>query len=176
MGSTLGHAALLAFATLAACGKAAPKDGASPSSPPSSSGPSSGGSAASPLPSASAAPSGSGALSPITLPPGGEDFTADARDLFRVAACGGTGPVPQGLDAGAIDAHCDQLKKQVDEYVSKWLDVATPFIAKIRPAGLPSEVVYPFGGGDLVTALVVYPDLSEVTTISLEPAGDVRKF
>jgi hypothetical protein len=35
-------------------------------------------------------------------------------------------------------------------------------------------VVYPFGGGDLTSALVVFPDATEITTISLEAAGDVR--
>jgi hypothetical protein len=36
-------------------------------------------------------------------------------------------------------------------------------------------VVYPFGGGDLVSALVAYPDAREITTISLEHAGDPRR-
>jgi hypothetical protein len=36
--------------------------------------------------------------------------------------------------------------------------------------------VYPFGGGDLVTAMVVYPDADEVTTISLEHAGDPTRL
>jgi hypothetical protein len=35
-------------------------------------------------------------------------------------------------------------------------------------------VVYPFGGGDLTSALATFPDADEITTISLEPAGDVR--
>jgi hypothetical protein len=35
-------------------------------------------------------------------------------------------------------------------------------------------VIYPFGGGDLSTALVAFPDATEITTISLEAAGDVR--
>ncbi|MEO7097448.1 MAG: hypothetical protein ABI175_29575, partial [Polyangiales bacterium] len=33
---------------------------------------------------------------------------------------------------------------------------------------------YPFAGGDLSTALTVYPDADEITTMSLEPAGDPR--
>src|SRR5215470_15906096 len=51
-----------------------------------------------------------------------------------------------------------------------------PFLAKLVPAGLPKQVVYPFGGGDLLTALATFPDMTEFTTISLEPAGDVRKI
>ena len=42
------------------------------------------------------------------------------------------------------------------------------------PADLPKAVVYPFGGGDLVTALATFPNADEFTTISLESAGDVR--
>ena len=41
-------------------------------------------------------------------------------------------------------------------------------------ADLPKAMVYPFGGGDLVTALATFPNAEEFTTISLEPAGDIR--
>jgi hypothetical protein len=37
-------------------------------------------------------------------------------------------------------------------------------------------VVYPFGGGDLLSALVAFPDATEITTISLEQAGDPRRL
>jgi hypothetical protein len=49
-------------------------------------------------------------------------------------------------------------------------------VAGQAPAGLPKAVVYPFGGGDLLTALATFPEMTEFTTISLEPAGDVRKI
>jgi hypothetical protein len=52
--------------------------------------------------------------------------------------------------------------------------VAKPFLAALRPKDLPRVVVYPFGGGDLVSALATFPDATEITTISLEPAGDIR--
>jgi hypothetical protein len=51
-----------------------------------------------------------------------------------------------------------------------------PFFAKIEPANLPKTVVYPFGGGDLLSALVAFPDATEITTISLELAGDPRRL
>jgi hypothetical protein len=60
------------------------------------------------------------------------------------------------------------------EYERTWVDVAKPFIAAIRPTDLPRVVVYPFGGGDLASALATFPEGTEFTTISLEPAGDVR--
>ncbi len=51
-----------------------------------------------------------------------------------------------------------------------------PYIAKLRPNKLPTTVVYPFGGGDLLSALATYPAATEITTISLEAAGDVSSI
>jgi hypothetical protein len=51
---------------------------------------------------------------------------------------------------------------------------ARAFFAEKVPATAPKKVVYPFSGGDLSTALTVYPDADEITTMSLEPAGDPR--
>jgi hypothetical protein len=59
-------------------------------------------------------------------------------------------------------------------YQKAWADPAQAFIAQLRPKDLPRAVVYPFGGGDLSSALAVFPDATELTTISLEAAGDVR--
>lgn len=58
------------------------------------------------------------------------------------------------------------------EYRRGYLAVAMPFFATIVPKDLPRTVVYPFGGGDLVSALAVFPDANDITTISLEPAGE----
>jgi hypothetical protein len=82
--------------------------------------------------------------------------------------------LPPQIDKKLVDAHCTQLQSSFAEYKREWLDVAGPFIAKLRPAGLPTTVVYPFGGGDLVSALATYPDATELTTVSLEIAGDIR--
>ena len=37
-------------------------------------------------------------------------------------------------------------------------------------------MVYPFGGGDLISALTTYPEATEITTMSLEHAGDPRRI
>jgi hypothetical protein len=121
-------------------------------------------------PAASAAPS---AVSPA-LPLDGKDFVAQVRTLFRVAACGPSGEVPSRFDAATVTRHCDELARAYADYRKTWVDVAKPFIASLRPKDLPRVVVYPFGGGDLTSALVTFPDASEITTISLEPGGDVR--
>ncbi|MBX3209483.1 MAG: hypothetical protein KF764_30900 [Labilithrix sp.] len=102
-------------------------------------------------------------------------FTRQVQGAFRVAACGGDDAfIPRQIDKSLVDAHCASLRASYAEYKREWLDVAAPFIAKLRPASLPTTVVYPFGGGDLVSALATFPDAAEITTISLEIAGDVR--
>ena len=121
---------------------------------------------------ASAAPSSRAAEAEAPLE--GLDFIDEARVLFRVAACGPSGDVPARFDAAAVGRHCTELGRAYDDYKKSWVDVAKPFLATLRPASLPRTVVYPFGGGDLVTALATFPDASEITTISLEPAGDIR--
>ena len=103
-----------------------------------------------------------------------QDFADQARLLFRVAACGPTGEVPARFDAAVVPQHCDELGHAYGEYRKAWVDVAKPFIAALRPKDLPATVVYPFGGGDFVSALATFPDADRITTISLEPAGDVR--
>lgn len=107
--------------------------------------------------------------------PAGEEFLADARLLFGVVACGGEEPAP-GLDAAAIEEHCAWLRPQLDAYRREYLGRATPFFAALRPRDLPGAVVYPFGGGDLLSALATYPAAREITTISLEHAGDPRRI
>jgi hypothetical protein len=107
-------------------------------------------------------------------PPAGKDFIAEARTLFGVAACGPRDAIPARFDAATVQAHCDELARAYADYRRTWVDFARPFIASLRPAHLPSAVVYPFGGGDLTSALATFPDATEITTISLEPAGDVR--
>lgn len=104
----------------------------------------------------------------------GADFIAQAKVLYRVAACGPSGDLPARFDANVVAKHCDELGRAYADYKKGWVDVAEPFIAALRPKELPGVVVYPFGGGDLVSALATFPDASEITTISLEPAGDVR--
>jgi hypothetical protein len=108
-------------------------------------------------------------------PLAGTLYTKQVQAAFRVAACAGSDALlPAHIDKKIVDAHCAMQQAAFAEYKKEWLDVAGPFIAKLRPAGLPTTIVYPFGGGDLVSALATYPDATELTTVSLEIAGDVR--
>jgi hypothetical protein len=104
----------------------------------------------------------------------GDDLVAPARELYRIAACGDAGEVPERFNRALVDAHCTTLRALYTRYRERWLKVAMPFIAGLRPKEISPRVVYPFGGGDLLSALAVYPDAEEITTLSLEPAGDVR--
>jgi hypothetical protein len=107
-------------------------------------------------------------------PVAGTDFGPAVRALFRVAACGGDDAIPPRFSAKAITAHCKDMAEIYAGYKKAWATGAQAFIAGLRPKDLPTRVVYPFGGGDLSSALAVYPDAAELTTISLEAAGDVR--
>ena len=106
----------------------------------------------------------------------GQDFGADARLLYRVAACGGNEALPANLDAKVIEKHCRMLQPQMEAYRRLYLARAQPFFAKVDPPNLPARVVYPFGGGDLLSALTTYPEAQEITTLSLELAGDPRRL
>ena len=104
------------------------------------------------------------------------DFIADAKVFYRVAVCGGTEAPPADLDAVAIEKHCAEMKKRYEYLQSNYLAKARAFFAPLQPADLPKTVVYPFGGGDLLSALVTYPNATEITTISLEHAGDPTRL
>jgi hypothetical protein len=109
-------------------------------------------------------------------PEAAADFIGDAKLFYRVVACGGTDPLPAGLDAATVEAHCAQMAKRYQHYTEKYVTPARAFFEPLRPATVPTTVVYPFGGGDLGSALVTFPDAREITTISLEHAGDPTRL
>jgi hypothetical protein len=100
-------------------------------------------------------------------------FDSELRLLFRMVACAGAEPIPAGLES-VVARHCELFQPTIQNYRKKHLPVAQPFLVALQPKGLPETVVYPFGGGDLLSALTTYPSLREVTTLSLEHAGDPR--
>lgn len=100
------------------------------------------------------------------------DFTPEIRILHAVAACGE--PAPAGYSAKVVDAHCAAVQKAIAAWKTNWRDKAGPFFAELLNGNYPSSVVYPFGGGDLLSLLAVYPDAIEYTTLSLEGMGDPR--
>lgn len=104
------------------------------------------------------------------------DFIADAKLYYRVVACGNAEPLPAGIDQAIVDKHCAEMAKRYASFTAKYITPARAFFADKRPATVPTTIVYPFGGGDLASALVTYPDAREVSTISLEHAGDPTRL
>ena len=102
------------------------------------------------------------------------DFIAEVKPLFDVVTCQGT--VPTGLDAKTIQSFCERQGKRYEHFRSGWSTRAQPFVSGILPATQPDELVYPFGGGDLMTALALFPKAKVITTLSLELAGDPRRL
>jgi hypothetical protein len=139
-------------------------------------------------PAATPPTSASGAVAaapPVALE--GADFIDDARLLYRIAACGNPdSPLPGelgGSDAAAaarldkiVGLHCKVIQSKLAEFRTTYFEKGRAWFDSVVPRALPTTVVYPFGGGDLLSALVAFPDATEVTTISLELAGDPRRL
>ena len=104
------------------------------------------------------------------------EFSGELQLLNRVVACrSNDAPMPADWQP-VVERHCKRLSEVMTKFRTRYVDRATPFLAKLKPARLPNRVVYPFGGGDLVSALVTYPEAVEVTTMSLEHAGDPTRL
>jgi len=103
----------------------------------------------------------------------GVQFKEAAIALFAVGACGAVTP-PASIPATHLTKHCTIVNRAQEDYRDAWVVKARAFFAEKVPATVPKKLVYPFAGGDLSTALTVYPDADEITTLSLEPAGDPR--
>lgn len=103
------------------------------------------------------------------------EFIDDVRLVYQVVTCQ-PGDVPAPLDAKTVEAYCKQMNPKFERFRTHWGVTAKDFIAAQRPANLPPELVYPFGGGDLMMALTSFPDATVLTTMSLELAGDPRRL
>ena len=105
--------------------------------------------------------------------PPGVEFISDVKPIFELVTCQGT---PDGLDAPTVDAWCVKQKRRYTSFSTRWGPKANSFLTPLKPPALPTTLVYPFGGGDLMSALQVFPEAEEITTISLELAGDPRRW
>jgi hypothetical protein len=106
----------------------------------------------------------------------GRDFLEEALLLYRAVACGPGSLEGSGLEEAVVRTHCRLLTPGIESYRKTYVTEAKAFLAALRPKDLPRRVVYPFGGGDLLSALTTYPDAFEITTLSLEHAGDPRRI
>jgi hypothetical protein len=110
----------------------------------------------------------------VVVPATGADFLADAKLLYRIAGCADSSPVAEPIQA-IVDRHCKALAPHIAKFREVYFVNAQKWLAEHVPATIPTTVVYPFGGGDLLSALAVFPKATETTTISLELAGDPRR-
>src|SRR5438876_940750 len=117
----------------------------------------------------------------------GKDFVDDAKLLYHVAACGDeSGALPDSITHGdskvsakidkIVKSHCKTIHTYMDKFKDTYFDKGREWFSSVVPKDAPKTVVYPFGGGDLISALVAFPDATEITTISLEMAGDPRRI
>jgi len=104
------------------------------------------------------------------------DFIPEAKLFYRIVSCGGSEAPPANLDPKVIEKHCTEMAKRYEYTQSHYIDPARAFFAPLLPQNLPTTVVYPFGGGDLLSALVTFPNARDITTISLEHAGDPTRL
>jgi hypothetical protein len=132
---------------------------------------------------------GSAAPVPSPAPPpasAGFSFREEMTLLTKIAACGGPEAerIPESMgDAIARDKlarvakrHCENVLKRQAEFRAAYFEKHHAWFEQTIPKTIPKTVVYPFGGGDLLSALVAFPDATEITTISLELAGDPRRI
>ncbi len=117
----------------------------------------------------------------------GVDFIADAKLLYRVAACGNADqPLPEAMTKGdektqkavakIVDRHCKRILEYMGKFRTQYFEKGRAWFDEVVPKTVPATVVYPFGGGDLISALVAFPTATEITTISLEQSGDPRRI
>lgn len=97
-----------------------------------------------------------------------------AASVARLVACAPGGASGLGVGAPAHDAYCRTLRPSRARFLKRFREHVAPVLSEVVPAHAGRLVVYPFGGGDLLTALGTFPDAAEITTLSLEPAGDLR--
>ncbi len=116
---------------------------------------------------------------PVAAPaaPAGEpaEFIDDVKVVFNVITCQSV-PVPAPLDAKMVDWYCERQKPHLARFNEHWGTGGKEFLGTLRPAKVPDELVYPFGGGDMMMALTSFPDAKVITTMSLELAGDPRRL
>jgi len=120
------------------------------------------------------------------VPANGYSFRDEVQLLYKIAACGGpeTERIADAMgDAIARDKlakvaarHCGNVLKRMGEFRAAYFGKHKSWFDETIPKTIPKTVVYPFGGGDLLSALVGFPDATEITTISLELAGDPRRI
>ena len=106
------------------------------------------------------------------------DFIADAKLFYRVVACGGTeAAAGRRSTPRSIEKHCAEMAKRY-EYIKKhYFEPARDVLRRrcARPTCRRRSSIRS-AAAICSRALVTYPDAREITTISLEHAGDPTRL
>ncbi len=139
-----------------------------------------------PTPDAAVAAGSAAPPTPPAPSAAGMSFREEMTLLTKIAACGGPDSerIPESMgDAIARDKlakvaqrHCTNVLKREAEFRAAYFEKHRAWFEETIPKTIPKTVVYLFGGGDLLSALVAFPDATEITTVSLELAGDPRRI
>src|SRR5262245_11767480 len=78
------------------------------------------------------------------------ELSSEVRALYDVVTCQGE------PSAGAAD-YCKKQLSRFKRFREHWGTKGVDFMQSIEPKELPAELVYPFGGGDLMMALATFP-------------------
>jgi hypothetical protein len=135
-----------------------------------------------PIAAGSAKPTAPAPTASVSL---GLSFRDDVLLLYRMAACGGDADkrIPESLGdaikrdklAKVVERHCSYLLGQIGKFRTAYFEKHKSWFDEHVPKDTKT-VVYSFGGGDLLSAMVAFPDATEITTISLELSGDPRRI
>src|SRR4051812_11604911 len=102
------------------------------------------------------------AFSAGTPSPEPAEFITAAKPLHTGPAAG-EGTVSPSVQK-IVDHHGKAARERMDKSRALYFDKGRTFFDKLVPADAPAAVVYPFGGGDLLSALVAFPNATEITT------------
>ncbi len=89
---------------------------------------------------------------PVEAELGPAEFIDDVKVIFNVVTCQG-GALPVTLDAKSVTWYCERQKPHMARFTEHWGTGGKEFLGSLRPAVLPTELVYPSGGGDMMLAL-----------------------
>lgn len=85
----------------------------------------------------------------------------EVRRLYDTLFCVGRTP----------DAPCRKLASAIATYRKRYLTPMRRWLSAHRPAALPDTLLYPFSGGDLLSALSAFPGARRLVHLSLEHGG-----
>lgn len=113
-------------------------------------------------------------VSPYAALEAGATAAADNRESVALRSLYATIACKDGaLPIAGKERYCSTVKERLGHYRRTFTEIAGPWIAKRRPAGLPETVLYPFSGADLVSSVLAFPDARLHVHLSLEHGGPV---